>query len=78
MWLQIRWSLHYGADSKKLLVVSGYDLASLDVALLDSWELETASKCLGQWLQNDGGIAMDVKDVQHKMWRAFHANLDRD
>ena len=71
-YLQKRWGLHAKPDSKCVLTAKGADE---DTCVGHHWHEEDASMVLGWFVQSDGGTRLNWERMQHKIWRAYFANV---
>ena len=70
-YLMRQWSLQFGADSREFLVCTGY---GKPLAVDKRWARRDSMKCLGHYLDADGGIKTCFDNSIRAMWRAFFGN----
>ena len=70
--LMQHWGLQFGDDSREFIVCHGYpDAVTVD----DRWKRCMAIRCLGHFLDADGGIQTCLDNAIRNMWRSFFGNL---
>ena len=69
-----RWYFEYGADSREVMTCSGYQHP---ISIHERWNQKDTIRCLGHFLDNDGGIGTCFDNSAKAMWRAFFGNLSQ-
>ena len=75
LFLNNKWRLHFGEDSKEMLPTEGCIIEPHVLNGLLGWTLKRSMRCLGQILASNGSIEEDFSHAKTCMWASFWANF---